>query len=271
MSRIIIDANKSRPWNLSEITQYKDLLYLLAYRDIRIKYAQTALGFFWVVFQPIITVALFTFIFGYLLKIQIPNNIPYPLFAFSGMVSWTYFSVVLTQSSQSIIGSQNMVQKIYFPKLILPLSKAFVGLVDFILAFIILLVLILYYEVKLDLNILFLPFFLSFTILFALGMGIWISALTIRYRDFQQLVPFILQIGLYATPVAYPSSLIGERFLWIYYLNPMAGIVEGFRWSILDLHFPGNHIYLSYLVVLLIFISGLFYFRKTEEVVADII
>ncbi len=273
--KIVVDANSNRfSLNLKELIQYKDLFLILAYRDLRIRYAQTFLGLFWAFIQPAATLVIFTVVFGRAVKVD-TGTIPYPVFAICGMTSWTYFSFVLNQSGNSIIGAQEMVKKIYFPRLVIPLSKALVGFVDFAIAFLILVVLMIAYRIPPSSNIIFLPVFILFTILSGLAVGIWLSALTIRYRDFQHVVPFLVQFGLYATPIAYPSeTIISNLPTWatvVYYLNPMAGILEGFRWSILGGALPTQYAWFSFSVMLILFVSSLFYFKKVERVMADIV
>ena len=237
MNRTIVDADKQKlNLNLRELFNYRDLFLILAYRDLRVRYAQTFLGFFWAFLQPAATLLIFTVVFGKAVKVD-TGGVPYPLFAITGMTAWTYFAFVLNQSGNSIIGAQEMVKKIYFPRLVIPLSKAVVGFVDFAIAFLFLAVMMLIYSFAPSANILYLPVFILLTIISALAVGIWLSALTIRYRDFQHVVPFLVQFGLYATPTAYPAeTIINNLPDWavaIYYLNPMAGVVEGFRWSVL--------------------------------------
>lgn len=273
--RIVVDANKSRfSINLKELLHYKDLFLILAYRDLRIRYAQTFLGLTWAFLQPAATLLIFTVVFGRAVKVD-TGGIPYPVFAITGMTAWTYFAFVLNQSGNSIIGAQEMVKKIYFPRLIIPLSKALVGFVDFLIAFAILIVLMISYRVVPSANLVFLPFFILLTIVSALAVGIWLSALTIRYRDFQHVVPFLVQFGLYATPIAYPSeTIINNLPKWailLYYLNPMAGVVEGFRWSILGGTPPNHFAYLSFGIVVVLFSSSLLYFKRVEKIMADIV
>lgn len=271
MSKLVVDSQKKGvSLNLKELFSYRDLFLILAYRDLRVRYAQTFLGLTWAILQPITTLFIFVIIFGRAIKVD-TGGIPYPLFALTGMVNWTYFSFVLNQSGNSIISAQEMVKKIYFPRLIIPLSKAIVGFVDFLVTAIFLLILMVYYKMYPPANVLYAPIFVVCTILASLGVGIWLSALTIRYRDFQHIVPFLVQIGLYATPIAYPSSLIPDKYLTLFYLNPMAGIVEGFRWSLLGVGTINNYIFLSLAVIILIFVSGVFYFKKVEKVIADIV
>nr|PZN47115.1 MAG: phosphate ABC transporter permease [Bacteroidota bacterium] len=273
--RIVVDASKRRfSLNLKELLDYRDLFLILAYRDLRIRYAQTFLGLAWAFLQPAATLLIFTVVFGRAVKVD-TGGIPYPVFAITGMTAWTYFAFVLNQSGNSIVTSQEMVKKIYFPRLVIPLSKAVVGFVDFLMAFAILFVLMAIYRVTPSPNIVFLPGFILLTVVSALAAGIWLSALTIRYRDFQHVIPFLVQFGLYATPIAYPSETIIDNLpRWgtvLYYLNPMAGVVEGFRWSVLGGAPPNAFAYLSFGVMAILFVTALMYFRRVERVMADIV
>lgn len=273
--KIIVDANKpSFGLGLKELKDYRDLFHILAYRDLRIRYAQTFLGLFWAFLQPLATLLIFIIVFGKVVKVD-TGGIPYPLFAIAGMAAWTYFGFVLNQSGQSIISAQEMIKKIYFPRLVIPLSKAVVGFVDFGIAFLILIVLMIAYKFPPSSNIFFLPIFIILNVVSALAVGIWLSALTIRYRDFQHVVPFIVQFGLYATPVGYPASTVVDRLPdWgnaLFFLNPMAGVIEGYRWAL----FGGDPIsafsYISFGMVAVLFVSALYYFRSVEDVMADIV
>lgn len=275
MHRVVVDANKGKfSINLRELVEYRDLFLILAYRDLRIRYAQTFLGLLWAFVQPAATLLIFILVFGRAIRID-TGSIPYPVYAIAGLASWTYFSFVLNQSGNSIIGAQEMVKKIYFPRLIIPLSKALVGFVDFAIALIILAILMTVYRIAPSSTIIYLPVFMLLAILSALSVGIWLSALTIRYRDFQHVVPFMVQFGLYATPIAYPASVITSNLpAWantLYYLNPMAGVVEGFRWSILGGNPPHALSYISFVMVVILFITSLVYFKKVERVMADIV
>ncbi len=275
MQKIVIDAKKKGlNLGLKELFHYKDLFIILAYRDYRVRYAQTFLGFAWAFIQPLATLVIFTVVFGKVAKVD-TGEIPYPLFAICGMSAWTYFAFVMNQSGNSIIGAQEMVKKIYFPRLIIPLSKAVVGLVDFGITFLFIIGIMIYYQYMPSANIVFLPVFVFMTVLAALAVGIWLSALTIRFRDFQHVVPFMVQFGLYATPTAYPAEMVvnslPEWVTVIYFLNPMAGAVEGFRWSILGGAPPSEYAYISFALTALLFVSSLFYFKKVERVMADIV
>ena len=271
MNKTIIDASKSKlSLNLRELFEYRDLFFILAWRDLRVRYAQTFLGLLWAFIQPLATLLIFTLIFGRVIKVE-TGDIPYPVYALAGMVTWSYFAYVLSQSGQSIIGAQEMVKKIYFPRLVIPVSKAMTGFVDFFITLIFLGGLMVYYKVPLSLNVYLLPLFFLLGVLAALGMGIWLSSLTIRYRDFQHVIPFLVQIGLYATPIAYPASMIPDKYQLLYHLNPMAGVVEGYRWSLMGREVMSEYAWISFAIILLLFISGLFYFRKIEGEIADII
>lgn len=246
----------------------------MAYRDLRVRYAQTFLGLVWAIVQPLATLIIFTLVFGRAIKVD-TGGIPYPLFAACGMAAWSYFSFVLGQSGNSIITSQEMVKKIYFPKLVIPLSKALVGFVDFIIALLFIAVLLLSFKFTPSSNFIYFPFYVLASIISSLAVGVWLSALTIRYRDFQHVVPFLVQFGLYATPVGYPTEMIINNLPdWasiLYYMNPMAGVVEGCRWSILGGEPPSAYSFISISIILILFISGLYYFRKVEKVMADIV
>jgi lipopolysaccharide transport system permease protein len=271
VSKIIIDANKKKriSLNFKELFEYKDLLFVLAYRDLRIRYVQTFLGFAWAIFQPLITLLIYTLVFGLAIRIN-THGVPYPLFAFSGMFAWAYFAYVMSNAGASVINAQNMISKIYFPRLIIPLSKALVALVDLGIHFLFLGAVFLMYQYAPSWKIFLLPIFILLLLLCALGVGIWLSALVIRFRDFQQIANFALQIGAYLSPIAYPSEIIPEKYQLFYFLNPMAGVIEGIRWSLLDKELP-PFVWISYALVGFIFISSLFYFRKIERVMADII
>lgn len=275
MEKLIINANERRliP-DFKELFRYKDLFYTLAWRDFRVRYVQTTIGFLWAFVQPVVTLLILTVVFSKFAKVD-TGNVPHLVFTAASLSIWTYFAFVLTNSGSSIIASQGMIKKIYFPKLIIPLSKAVVGLIDFGIAFIILISLMVYYGITPESTVWMAPIFIIIGMIAALGVGIWLSALTVRYRDFQHIVPFMVQLGLYATPVAYPVSAASKNFpdwfMALYYLNPMAGVVQGFRWSLFGGDPPGNMMYISIGVVILIFISGLFYFKKVEDQMADFV
>jgi len=272
MSKVVIEAGKKGiHLELKELLRYKDLFFTLSMKEFRVRYAQTFLGFFWAFLQPAATLVIFCFVFGRALNVD-TGGVPYPIFALTGMVAWTYFSFVVSQAGKALISNQNMIQKIYFPRLILPLSQALIGLVDFFIAFLLLIAGIIYYNFMPSPHIYYLPFFMLMAIVAALAVGIWISALTIRYRDFMHIIPFLIQIGLYATPVAYSTLYIPEKYHLLYYsLNPMVGVVEGFRWSIIGQGTIHPYTFVSLGIVVVLFITSLMYFKKVEKIMADII
>lgn len=272
MDELIISAKRSTSFvqSLKDLWRYKDLITILAWRDYKVRYAQTALGFVWAFIQPLATLLIFTLIFSRVAKVD-TGDVPYPIFAQSGMLAWTYFAFLISQAGSSIIGAQAMVKKIYFPRLVIPISKALVGLIDFSLSFIILLCLGFYYQFVPSANLIYLPLFLILVIIGGLGIGIWISALTVRYRDFNHIIPFMVQIGMYASPVAYAASMVPEKYQWLYALNPLVGVIEGVRWSIIGGNPPTDVIYFSIGIMFLLFVSSIFYFKKVERVMADLI
>lgn len=253
-----------------DLWQYRDLISILAWRDYKVRYAQTFLGFVWAFLQPLATLLIFTLIFSRVAKVD-TGTIPYPLFAQSGMLAWTYFAFLISQAGNSIVGAQAMVKKIYFPRLVIPISKAIVGLIDFMISLLILIFIGAYYQFVPSANIIYLPLFILLLIIGGLGVGIWVSALTVRFRDFTHLLPFMVQIGMYASPVAYAANMVPEKYQWLYALNPMVGVIEGVRWSIIGGEAPGQIIFFSIGVMLLLFFTSLWYFKKVERVMADLI
>jgi len=259
------------PLKLDELWEYRELLYFLVWRDIKVRYKQTALGATWAVIQPFLTMVVFSLFFGHLAKMP-SDGIPYPIFSFAALVPWTFFANGLSQSSNSLVGSSNLITKVYFPRLIVPLASSFSGVVDFLIAFGVLIVMMLYYGLLPTFNALWLPLFLLLAMVTSLGVGLWLSALNVEYRDVRYVVPFITQFWLFATPIAYPSSLLHEPWRTIYGLNPMVGVVEGFRWALLGTKTaPGPIIGVSAAAAIVILITGAFYFRRMEKTFADIV
>ena len=269
--KTIITSHNNSFWEKSkEILRYRELLWMLAWRDFRIKYAQSFLGFAWAFINPIVTLIILSFIFGTVAKVD-TGDIPHILYTLAGLCGWTFFASLAGDAGRSILSAQDMVKKIYFPRLILPLSKVFTSLIDFGIVLICLAILMLIYWYPVTMNLIWLPFFIFLAILAGVASGIWISALTIRFRDFQHVMPLILRVGMYATPVAFPASAVPEKYQLLFFLNPLAGVVEGMRWSLLGIgEFP-PYILLSTGVLLLLFISGWIYFNRVELVIADII
>ena len=267
-----IRIRPSRGWvalNLRDLWQYRELLYFLTWRDIKVRYKQTVLGAAWAVLQPFFTMVVFSIFFGRLA--QVPSDgIPYPIFAYSGLLPWQLFSQAVTRSGNSLVSNRHLITKIYFPRLAIPISAVLPGLVDFGIAFVVLLVMMVYYHIAPTVALLTLPFFLLLAVAAALGVGLWLSALNLKYRDVGYTIPFLTQFWLFATPVLYPSSLIPEKWQALYGLNPMAGVVEGFRWALLGKAPPGPFLAISVGAVMLLLIGGLYYFRRMEKTFADV-
>lgn len=257
--------------NLRELWDYHELLYFLIWRDIKVRYKQTILGAAWAVIQPVFAMVIFTVFFGELARIP-SEGLPYPIFSYTALVPWTYFSYALSQSSNSLVEHERMITKVYFPRLMIPLAAALAGLVDFVIAFIVLIGMMLFYGIMPTFAIWFLPFFVLLEIGTALGTGLWLSALNVQYRDVRYIIPFLVQLWLFATPIAYPSSLVPEKWRALYGLNPMVGVVEGFRWALLGLPpVSGPLLAVSTLTVVVLLVGGLYYFRRMEETIADVV
>jgi lipopolysaccharide transport system permease protein len=264
----------SRGWvalNLGELWAYRELLYFLVWRDVKVRYKQTVLGIAWVVIQPVASTLIFTVIFGNLAHMP-SDNLPYAVFAMAGLVPWNYFSGAFARGGASLVGSANLISKVYFPRLIIPLASVLAGLVDFAIVLVLLIALLIFFGITPTLAIFTLPLFLLLAIATALGVGLWLSALNVQYRDVSYLVPFIAQFWFYATPVVYPTSLIPEQWRLIYGLNPMAGVVEGFRWALLGKgEPPGPLLIVSVLIVSMLLVSGAYVFRRMEKTFADVV
>jgi lipopolysaccharide transport system permease protein len=256
---------------LGELWEYRELLYFLIWRDIKVRYKQTVLGAAWAILQPLLTMVVFTIFFGKLAKIP-SDGIPYPIFAYCALLPWTLFAKALTDSSNSLVANERLITKVYFPRLVIPISTVLSGLVDFAIAFVVLLGMMAYYGTWPNFNIVTLPAFLLMAIVTALAVGLWLSALNVQYRDVRHTIPFLVQFWLFATPVAYPSSLVPAPYRVFLGLNPMAGVVEGFRWALLGKAGSlGPMMWVSVLMVCLLLVGGLFYFRKMETTFADIV
>jgi lipopolysaccharide transport system permease protein len=254
-----------------ELWEFRELLFFFAWRDIKVRYRQTVMGALWAIIQPFFTMVIFSLFFGRLANIP-SDGLPYPVFSFAALVPWTFFANALAQASNSLVVNANMVKKIYFPRLALPIATVMAGLVDFVLAFIVLLGIMLYYGLAPTINIIWLPFFSLLAVLTAIGVSLWLSAMNVQFRDVRYTIPFLTQAWLFLTPIAYPSSLLPEPWRTVYGLNPMAGVVEGFRWALLGTDTaPGKMIIVSTLVALTLFISGAFYFRRMEQSFADVL
>ena len=257
--------------NLRDLWEYRELLYFLTWRDIKVRYKQTLLGATWAIIQPFFTMVVFSLFFGKLAGVP-SDGIPYPLFSFAALVPWTFFAYSLSQSANSLVGNANLIQKVYFPRLVIPVSSVLSGAVDFFLAFGVLLGMMLFYGFWPGWGILWLLPLLLLILVTALSVGLWLAALNVEYRDVRYTVPFLTQFWLFATPIAYPSSLLPEPWRTLYGINPMAGVVEGFRWILLGVpQAPGPMIFASALVSLVLLVGGIFYFRRMEKTFADLI
>jgi lipopolysaccharide transport system permease protein len=258
------------PVNLRELWEYRELLYSFISRDLKVRYKQTVLGAAWAIIQPLFLMIVFTMFFGRLAKIP-SEGIPYPLFSYAALLPWTLFAEGTSRSTNSMISNAHIMTKVYFPRLLMPISGVLSPLVDFAIAFLLLLGMMLYYGFAPTSNIIWLPAFLLFAVLTSLAVGLWLSALNVQYRDFQYTVPFLIQLWLFASPVVYPSSLLPEPYRMIYGLNPMAGVIEGFRWALLGTSPPSSLILVSVAMVIALLVSGAFYFRRMERTFADVV
>ncbi|MBN1570668.1 MAG: ABC transporter permease [Acidobacteria bacterium] len=270
----VLRIEASEGWtsfNLKELWTFRELFYFLTWRDIKLRYKQTELGIAWAILQPLLTMIIFSLFFGRLAKIP-SDGIPYPIFAFTALVPWMFFANGLTQASNSLVGNSNLITKVYFPRIMIPISAVLSGAFDFALAFAVLLGMVVYYQMTVTSSIFLLPLFLIQALITALGAGLWFSALNVKYRDVRFVMPFLIQIWMFATPIAYPSSLIPGPWRILYGLNPMVGVIEGFR-SML----PGNQaqagsmIAVSSAVALALLISGALYFKRVEKTFADVV
>lgn len=264
----------SKGWlsiDIPELWRYRELVLFLTWRDIKVRYKQAVLGIAWAVLQPLLTVLIFTVVFGVLLSTP-SSDLPYPLFAFSALLPWQLFASALQRSSVSLVGNANLITKIYFPRLAIPLSSVFAALVDFGVSFLVLIGMMIFYQYWPGWNIFWLIPILIMVIFTALSVGLWLSAFNVQYRDVQHMVPFIIQVWMYASPIVYPIDIIPEG-IWrlLYGLNPMVGIIQGFRWALLGAEQPDLTMLISIVVVIILLVSGLFYFRRMEKTFADIV
>jgi lipopolysaccharide transport system permease protein len=271
-SHIVIEP--SRSWlrlDLGDLWRYRELLFFLAWRDIKVRYKQTLLGAAWAVIQPLLTMIIFSVIFGQLAGLP-SEGIPYPVFTYTALLPWQLFAFALTQSSNSLVGSQNLVSKVYFPRLVIPIASVLPGLVDFFISFLVLMGLMAFYGIPLTARLLVLPALLLLALMTAMAVGLWLSALNVEYRDVRYVVPFLTQFWMYATPIAYSGTLIPEKWRLLYALNPLTGVVEGFRWALLGKSDGiGAMIWISAAMVVLLLVSGLIYFKRMEDTFADVI
>jgi len=266
---LVLKAGRSEAHYWKDLWRFRELFYILSWRDIKVRYKQTVLGVAWSVIRPLLTTVIFTVVFSYIAKLNNPSNAPYALMVFVGMLPWQFFSNALSESSNSLIGNANLITKVYFPRMIIPASAVITSLVDFIISFLILIAMMLWYHYIPTWHIIFLPVFILLAFLCAFGFGLYLTAVNVKYRDFRYIIPFIIQFGLYITPVGFSSTVIGEKWRFLYSLNPMVGVIDGFRCCILGDPLHWNSFISSCIIVLIFLIIGVIYFRKMEKSFAD--
>lgn len=269
---IVIEPSRGlADFNLKEIWDYRDLMFFLAWRDINIRYKQTILGAAWAVVQPVMTMILFTIFFGRMAGVP-SEGAPYPLFAFAALLPWQYFSTTLGNAANSLVNNSNLLSKVYFPRLLIPLTSLFPPAIDFLIAFVVLIGMMFYYHWAPTVKVIWLPAFLILAMVTTLGAGLWFAAMNVKYRDVRHIVSVLVQFGLFISPVAYPSRIVPMPWLNLYALNPMVGVIEGFRWALLGTGAaPLRLIAISSMAALVLFVTGLYYFRYTEKTFADVI
>ena len=273
-NRLLTIIEPSKGWipvDLKEIWNYRELLYFLTKREIQVRYKQTVLGGLWAIIQPVFTMIVFTLFFGRLARIP-SDGIPYPIFVYAGLLPWTYFANALSSSGNSLVGSANLISKVYFPRIIIPGSTSLAGLLDFFVAMIVLFAMMIYYQFVPGIGILLFPFLIGLTFLCAVGVGLWLSALNVQYRDIRYTIPFIIQLWMFVSPVIYPVSMVPQKYQWALALNPMGGVINAYRASLLG-HLPVDWFLLgiSTVIILIIFTSGMYYFRRMEKTFADVV
>ena len=270
----VIRVQPTRGWvrlQFRELWHYRGLLYFLTWRDVKVKYKQTTLGISWAIIQPVLNTIIFTIVFGRFIGVRTPGNVAYEIFAFSSMLMWGFFAAGLNSAAGSVVGNANLISKVYFPRLIVPVAGVTGALPDFLVGFVVLLVVMPFFGVLPGVTLLLTPVFLLLAVMTALGVGIWLAALTARYRDFRYVLPFLVQFWFFASPVAYSSAHITQPWRTLYGVNPMAGVIEGFRWAVLGQQPPIAMLLLSVAVSLFFLVTGLFYFRRVEKTFADLI
>lgn len=270
---LIIEAGRSERHYWRDLWRYRELFYFLAWRDLLVRYKQTVIGIAWALLRPLLTMLVFTIVFGRLAKLPSEGGAPYPILVFAALLPWQFFSNALSEASNSLIGNANLISKVYFPRLIIPASSIITSFVDFLISGVILVGLMAWYQFVPDWRILTLPLFIAIAFAAAMGFGLWLTALNVKYRDFRYVVPFIVQFGLYVSPVGFSSNIVPEKWRLLYSLNPMVGVIDGFRWAIIggesQIYWPGFS--LSVAIVAIALGWGVYYFRKTEKTFADVI
>lgn len=267
-----IEAGKAEKHYWLDLFRYRELFYILAWRDIAVRYKQTVIGILWALLQPLLTMIIFVIVFGKIANLP-SENIPYPVYVFAAMLPWTFFATAFANAGNSLIGNANLISKVYFPRLIIPAATIIVGIIDFLISFVILIIIMLWYGYYPTWHMLTLPLFLLMAFFAAFGLGVFVASLNVKYRDFKFVIPFIVQFGLFASPVAYGAALIPEAYRILYYLNPMVAVIDGFRWSVSDGATALNttEIMIAFIVIGVINLWGIVQFRKTEKTFADVI
>jgi lipopolysaccharide transport system permease protein len=266
---LILESGRADKNYWKDLWRFRELFYILSWRDIKVRYKQTVLGAAWSIIRPLLTTIIFTVVFSKIAKLDNPGNAPYALMVFAGMLPWQFFSNALSESSNSLIGNANLITKVYFPRLIIPASSVITSLVDFAISFLILIVMMFWFHYIPSWHMLFLPVFIILAFLCVFGVGLYLTAVNVKYRDFRYIIPFIIQFGLYITPVGFSSAVIGEKWKLLYGLNPMVGVIDGFRWCILGDPMNWNSFVFSSVVIVIFLIIGITYFRKMEKSFAD--
>ncbi len=270
--KVTIEAGRTESHYWKDLWRYRELFYFLAWRDLLVRYKQTVIGVAWAIFRPLLTMLALTLVFGKLAKMP-SDGVPYPILVFAALLPWQFFASSFSEAGNSLISNSNMISKVYFPRITIPASSIIVSLVDFLISLVLLALLMLWYGFLPDLRILLLPLFTLIAVAASFGAGLWIAALNVKYRDFRYIIPFVVQFGLYVSPVGFSSNVVPESWRFVYSLNPMVGVIDGFRWAILG---GNDHLYMpgfvfSIVMVLFILITGIIYFRKTEKIFADVI
>lgn len=273
-NKIIIEAGRAEKNYWNDLWRYRELFYILSWRDIKVRYKQTTLGVLWAIIRPLLTMIIFTFVFGKVAKMEVQSVVPYSLIVFAGLLPWQFFSNSLTESSNSLVGNERLVTKVYFPRMIIPASSVITSFIDFLISFAILLILFVVYQYMPSARIFWMPLFWIMAFLASFGPGLYLTAMNVKYRDFRYIIPFIVQFGLFISPVGYTSAQIPEKYQAIYALNPMVGVIDGFRWCIVKdapnpmLHYP---FYISLAVIVFFLALAVYQFRKMEKNFADLI
>jgi lipopolysaccharide transport system permease protein len=266
---LVLQAGSAEKNYWKDLWRYRELFYILSWRDIKVRYKQTVLGAAWSIIRPLLTTIVFTVVFNKIAKLENPGHAPYALMVFAGMLPWQFFSNALSESSNSLIGNANLITKVYFPRMIIPASSVITSMVDFAISFLILIAMMCWYQFIPSWHIVFLPVFILIAFFCAFGVGLYLTAVNVKYRDFRYIIPFIIQFGLYITPVGFSSSVISEKWKLLYSLNPMVGVIDGFRWCILGDPMSMNSFFISLTTTILFLMLGLFYFRRMEKTFAD--